>query len=988
MALDLALLAASAAMSAVVQGSLRRGYGTSAALFERALGKEPLSKPLQNAFAEAWKGFEASLRAGYVLSAATERNLGELARSEAWGQAVSQLLERRAAQADLQTLREAFRIHGPPEQEDEDFAAAWRAAGKRFQRAAAAAAPLKRLLDLAYGERLEALAESQDTRLARIEAHLLAFLEQQTRLSDRSDGSTPDDSLAPYLNKVLLETRQLTIQGIASSEGESRLAILYPIEELYTPLKATGSALMHAGCGDPDDDSLDPTPAGLLGPDARHALEQRDVTLPDLLARHHHLLLLGAPGAGKTTFLRLIACVLAKDCLHSTQPDYEPARARHLGLDPAQPPPVPIFLRLAALAGALAAPRGAADACDGLLACLEREHGASATQGLAALLDQGRCMLLLDGLDEVVEPRLRARLVTLMTGVLERWANNRLVISSRPFDFAAVAGLAGVETATVADFSADDVAEFLRRWVRALHPGGVVPEGDTYLPELKTALSETRHIRQMARNPVMLTCLCVVHWNERRLPAGKAALLKAVIRWLLNAKEERRRALGWTNLFAEQCFKALAVAMTTDAQGKQVVVDLATAAQWLKQPFEEMRGITGRKRLHEEGLRFLEEEMLASGIIERVGLGQLRFWHLTFQEHLAAKALTELDDGDGPDGWWATLRPHLCDRQWTEVLEHFAGCLLPTGLRRTKVLMQRLLSPACPDDLAATAQAVGAAGRVLSVLSVYGYRPPVDLGWDELRARALGIFEPEGAARVPVEQRLAAAEALAQAGDPRLRRPLLERMLPVPGVEGLLLGQYPVTVQEYEQFVLDGGYSDQGLWSEKGWGWLQGAGVAAPDDRDDQLLTVSRPVVGVSWYEAEAYCRWLAREHRRPYCLPLEQEWEAAATHPAGDYPWGEATPTPESANYSEGRIGHATPVGIYPAGVGRGGHLDLAGNVWEWCDDLIRVDDDGDETRALRGGGCYYSARDLRSAIRDRSPALLRSGFIGFRVCLPPRAR
>ena len=85
--------------------------------------------------------------------------------------------ERRADQADLQALREAFRTHGPPDHED--FAAAWRAAGKRFQRAAAAAEPLKRLLDLAYGERLEALAESQDARLARSEAHLESFLEHQ-----------------------------------------------------------------------------------------------------------------------------------------------------------------------------------------------------------------------------------------------------------------------------------------------------------------------------------------------------------------------------------------------------------------------------------------------------------------------------------------------------------------------------------------------------------------------------------------------------------------------------------------------------------------------------------------------------------------------------------------------------------------------------------------------------------------------------------------
>jgi len=830
-----------------------------------------------------------------------------------------------------------------------------------------------------------------DTKRLKEVAHQRT-LEEVARLNARQAlqvGVAGDrtDPIRTYLRKQLLDTQHLTIQGIASGAGEGRLAIYYPIEELYTPLRASGPACFER--------TLDGAP-GHGRRTSRAALERCEADglghgaacLRALLQHQRHLLLLGAPGAGKTTFLRLIACVLAKDYLNHGARGFEPGRELHLGLSLDKPPPVPVFVRLAAQAGFLTTAERPGAGADILLAYLTHEHGPEPAAALARALDRGKALLLLDGLDEVVGRTGRERVLSLVADALQRWGKGRLVVSSRPFDYGGVAGLEAIETATVADFGPEQVTEFLRRWVKALYPDGQIPEDDPYLPTLQAALSETAHIRQMARNPVMLTCLCVVHWNERRLPEGKAALLQAVLRWLLNAKEERRRSKGWTNLFAEQCFKALALAMTTHPEGKLAVVDLDWATQQLAAPFAQLVRPGSRQHLHEEGRRFLEEEMLSSGIIERIGLGQLRFWHLTFQEHLAARALTELGDQEGLAGWWAQLAPHLGAPQWGEVVEHFAGCLLGTGLRRTNLLVERVLGLADADDLAATARAVGAAGRILRVLGAYDYVPPDPVRWEQVREQVMAIFEVDGAATVAATERVAAAEALGQAGDPRLRRPLLERMLPVPGREGLRLGRYPVTVEEFERFVADGGYGKRALWDEKGWELRQKKAWETPGVWEEQRETPNRPVIGVSWYEARAFCRWLVEVYDKPFRLPTEEEWQAVATHPGGDYPWGAAEPTTELANYDEGRIRHASAVGAYPAGAGRGGHLDLAGNVLEWCEDLVRVDSDGDEVRALRGGCWYGPARDLRSAGRYGGPAQSRYDDFGFRVCLPPRAR
>jgi len=130
----------------------------------------------------------------------------------------------------------------------------------------------------------------------------------------------------------------------------------------------------------------------------------------------------------------------------------------------------------------------------------------------------------------------------------------------------------------------------------------------------------------------------------------------------------------------------------------------------------------------------------------------------------------------------------------------------------------------------------------------------------------------------------------------------------------------------------------------------------------------------VSWFEATAYCRWLSEQRGEAVRLPAEAEWEAAATPAEGEHPWGKAEPAVEKANFGE-KIGRPTPVGIYPAGDGRFGHCDLAGNVWEWCADEIRGG------RALRGGGWEYSAVYLRSAIRLRVRAEYRTDYFGFRV-------
>jgi formylglycine-generating enzyme required for sulfatase activity len=201
-------------------------------------------------------------------------------------------------------------------------------------------------------------------------------------------------------------------------------------------------------------------------------------------------------------------------------------------------------------------------------------------------------------------------------------------------------------------------------------------------------------------------------------------------------------------------------------------------------------------------------------------------------------------------------------------------------------------------------------------------------------------------------------------------------MLPVPGMEGVLLGRYPVIVAEYNWFIENNGYRDPQYWEEEWWNIKEDEGWTEPRGWDEQIEHQNLPVTGVSWYEAGAYCNWLTARTNLSYRLPREKEWEKAAANPNGEYPWGNDEPNQELLNFDE-NVGVPTPVG-YPAGASLGGHLDMAGNVWEWTWDQFREEG---SFRLIRGGGWNFVAQHCRSAHRGFNSPDDRAYFLGFRL-------
>jgi formylglycine-generating enzyme required for sulfatase activity len=240
-------------------------------------------------------------------------------------------------------------------------------------------------------------------------------------------------------------------------------------------------------------------------------------------------------------------------------------------------------------------------------------------------------------------------------------------------------------------------------------------------------------------------------------------------------------------------------------------------------------------------------------------------------------------------------------------------------------------------------------------------------------------------------------------------------------LDAYYISEFEVTNKEYQRFMDDGGYESDEYWANGGfrrsgkpryWNDADYNGGGLPGNENF-------PVVGVSWYEAQAYCSWVSAKTGSMYRLPTEAEWEKAARGgdyldgddsaqipnpiPQRRYPWGQDIDG-SYANYLDSGDPYdngLTPVGYYDGSVHGDfpthdnaspyGAYDMSGNVYEWINDYYRAGyDEGVATnpqgpergsaRVIRGSAFLYETFKQRSAYRGCYPSSTQKVYIGFR--------
>lgn len=388
------------------------------------------------------------------------------------------------------------------------------------------------------------------------------------------------------------------------------------------------------------------------------------------------------------------------------------------------------------------------------------------------------------------------------------------------------------------------------------------------------------------------------------------------------------------------------------------------------------------------------------------GSARAGFYHLSFQEFLAAEQLARLNDGE--DKLLAVFRQRAEQANWRPTLKFlFARRVAEPGWRAGLQLLEKMLTAI---DVGSLGQSLGLAlSAVDAVETLLSRNLKLQEGLlDQLRQIGLAAIQQD----VELKARVELTRMLGRIGDPRVVDDLSDpaawaevaagtyrvgdqklakeienswgkdAVLPDATIhfeQPFRLSKYPVTNLPFARFVAAGGYDKKSLWHDDGWKWREANSVVEPVYwQNSKWNGRTQPIVGVSWWEADAFCRWAGCR------LPTEREWEAAARGPQGwAYPWDNDW-REGICNSNEANLGVTTPAGIFPRSAAVCGAHDMAGNVWEWCGDTFdpAQEDAPAAGRVLRGGSWYVPSGYCRSAVRGRLPPDYRVIIpIGFRA-------
>jgi formylglycine-generating enzyme required for sulfatase activity len=491
--------------------------------------------------------------------------------------------------------------------------------------------------------------------------------------------------------------------------------------------------------------------------------------------------------------------------------------------------------------------------------------------------------------------------------------------------------------------------------------------------QLLNSIQANERVRDLAINPLMLTVIALVHRDRVKLPDRRAELYAEAVDVLLG-KWDEARGVDEIRILDDRPFDAgdrrlllQNIALYMHEHEKKEL-EAAELRGLLQTTFKGMtKDEAEARRAAERFLTVIEER---TGLLSARGEGVYAFSHLTFQEYLAALAISARDD------YVDYVLKNSGEAWWREVILLTAGYLSTQSKQRTSKLVKGIAEnkkePAPYHNLVLASECIRDVGSNRLSPEIEEYTKQQLRRALDIPQRSLSFFE-----RIVIgkhkpdwmERRAQAIETLVKAGAGYWYAPHGEpEWVKIPagrfwmgegnGVHQVELPDYqisrvPITNVQYALFVKATERKTPEHWQ---------------DGRVPKGLE-SHPVVNVTWYDALAYCEWLSKMTGKYIILPSEAEWEKAAR---GDkdkraYPWGDEFDS-SKCNTRELGLNTTTPVGIFLEGASPHGALDMSGNVWEWTRtnyESKKDDLESDQPRVLRGGSFLSQSDNARCAYR-----------------------
>ncbi|WP_335197312.1 NACHT domain-containing protein [Nostoc sp.] len=366
-------------------------------------------------------------------------------------------------------------------------------------------------------------------------------------------------------------------------------------------------------------------------------VKQKRVSGLEVVQRHSKLMVLGKPGAGKTTFLQY----LAMQCIEGR---FQASR-------------VPLFITLKDFAEAPKKP----DIFKFIVQLLSTYGVTHTSAAVEKLLKQGKALVLLDGLDEVREEDTK-RVLRQIREFSDLFHTNQFVITCRIA--AKEYTYQSFTEVEMADFDEKQIAIFAQNWFQLTDP----VKSQRFIEKLK----ENKPIQELASSPLLLTLLCLVFGDSGDFPANRSELYQEGLDVLLKKWDAKR------NIEREQAYKNLSLQRKEDLLSQIGLTTFEQKDYFFKQKTTEVYIADFIRNLRDadtdpEVLKLDSEAVLKSieaqhGLLIERAKGIYSFSHLTFHEYFAAREVVA-------NSAWQNLVERITEKRWREVFLLTAGMM-------------------------------------------------------------------------------------------------------------------------------------------------------------------------------------------------------------------------------------------------------------------------------------------------------------------------
>ncbi|MEO8497560.1 MAG: DUF4062 domain-containing protein, partial [Planctomycetota bacterium] len=569
-------------------------------------------------------------------------------------------------------------------------------------------------------------------------------------------------------------------------------------------------------------------------PQLRERLE-REPKMELLLDRLNEasLYVSGAPGSGKSTFCRWVTWLTCTGAMPEPRED-EPEELRER-FPASLRGRLPILIRLRDFWNFLPKVTGDelslaqfAQALEHWLA--EKQPGDLTWPTVAAHLQHGTALVIFDGVDEVPLSQgdrdltwyPRASLLSGLSEAVAGWTaqGNRLLVTSRPYGLdEAERQRLGLPHAPIDDLPRSLQRLLAARWFRILSEDS--SGGDSLAGEMLTDITQRPGIDQLSLSPMLLTAMCVIYREGKRLPQDRCDLYDRIVD---NVLYNRVRDPARIEIVRNE-LRVVAHDMHTGKSSGRNRTSPEAEVDW-HEIGSALESYRKNSRWTQEG--FTDTIATREFLLSHTGLllprpgKRAAFLHLSIQEFLAAERLADASNEE--------LAALFLERsevpEWHNTLSFVFGTLQNGSLDRSVALVEQLLDKVETQQLGLQI-VIGDALQILLAKNIR-LQSEREKAYQQL---CLSAIRPE----VPLRERNLLGLALGRVGDPRVVDDLRELSayveIPVGDYayqdgkqtidQPFLLSKYPVTNSQFAMFVADGGYTQAKYWSKEGWKWKQ-----------------------------------------------------------------------------------------------------------------------------------------------------------------------